>query len=117
MSAIRRALAVYANPVESHLITRLIHRYTRLRDMTTRTTIDVANQARDYCSEFYRMRRCILPSVQIPFIYPLTKDNSCKEVLLVGDFTNWMENPMKMERRETMFYLSLPLKEGYYHYK
>lgn len=85
--------------------------------MTSCTSIDVADQARDYISEFYRMRRCILPSVQIPFYYSFTSDKTPKEVFLVADFTEWAEHPIPMRKMGNRFYVSIPLKKGRYFYK
>lgn len=117
MNAIQRALAVYANKAEYQWVDMVMIRYEHLRRMTALTTIDVANQARDYISEFYRLRRCILPSVQIPFFFPLSRLQPYHEVLLVGDFTNWLQNPIPMEKGKDGFFISIPLPKGDYHYK
>ena len=67
-------------------------RYEQLRDSTRQTTIEVMDQARDYVSEFYRLRRCLLPSTRIPFTYVVPPGEEPREVLLVGDFTQWREH-------------------------
>ena len=92
--------------------------YERLRETTSHTTIEVADQARDYISEFYRLRRCILPRVTIPFVYEC--DHACcpRSVLLVGDFTEWEEHPIAMTKKESWrFESNLPLSPGNYHFK
>lgn len=85
--------------------------------MTSLTTIDVVNQARDYLSEFYRMRRCLLPNVETPFFFSSASDNPIKEVLLVGDFTNWTQNPIPMMKKKDHYHSTVHLQEGSYHYK
>lgn len=85
--------------------------------MTSLTTIDVVNQARDYLSEFHRMRRCILSNVKTPFFFSSGSDETIKEVLLVGDFTNWTQNPITMMKKNDHFFTTVRLQEGDYHYK
>lgn len=85
--------------------------------MTSLTTIDVVNQARDYLSEFHRMRRCILSNVKTPFFFSSGSDDTIKEVLLVGDFTNWAQNPIIMMKKNDHFFTTVLLQEGDYHYK
>ena len=85
--------------------------------MTVLTTVDVNNQARDYISEFYRMRRCLLPSIAIPFSFPISLENQPTTVLLVGDFTNWCEKPIEMKKKGNEFVVVVSLTKGDYRYK
>lgn len=85
--------------------------------MTSLTTVDINNQARDYISEFSRLRRCLLPSVSIPFSYPVSEGKQPQSVLLVGDFTNWNEKPIEMENKGDEYNVVLSLSEGDYRYK
>ena len=91
--------------------------YEQLRDSTRQTTIEVMDQARDYASEFYRLRRCLLPSARIPFTYVVPPGEEPREVLLVGDFTQWREHPIAMMRSKNMFVASVLLPAGDYLYK
>ena len=75
------------------------------------------DQARDYVSEFYRLRRCLLPSARIPFTYVVPPGEEPREVLLVGDFTQWREHPIAMMRSKNMFVASVLLPAGDYLYK
>lgn len=108
MNTIRRALTVFANKSE----------YERLRETTSHTTIEVADQARNYISEFYRLRRCILPQVTIPFVYECDHAYRPRNVLLVGDFTEWNRHPVTMTKKESWrFESNLSLPPGNYHFK
>ena len=91
--------------------------YEQLRDSTRQTTIEVMDQARDYVSEFYRLRRCLLPSARIPFTYVVPPGEEPREVLLVGDFTQWREHPIAMMRSKNVFVASVLLPTGDYLYK
>ena len=107
MSTIQRALAVFANKND----------YERLRESTSQTPIEVSLQARDYLSEFYRMRRSLLPSVEIPFTYSFDETESPKEVMLVGDFTDWEKNGIRMSKEGNQYVVRMRLKPGDYRYK
>ena len=107
MNTIQRALAVFANKND----------YERLRESTGQTPIEVSLQARDYLSELYRMRRSLLPSVEIPFTYSFDASESPKEVVLVGDFTDWEKKGIKMKREGNQFVVQMKLKPGDYRYK
>ena len=107
MNTIQRALAVFANKND----------YERLRESTAQTPIEVSLQARDYLSELYRMRRSLLPSVEIPFTYSFDASESPKEVVLVGDFTDWEKNGIQMKREGNQFVVQMKLKPGDYRYK
>ena len=107
MHAIQRALAVFANKPE----------YERLREATSHTTIEVMSQARDFLSEFYRMRRCLLQGVKTPFVYSRRKESEPQAVLLVGDFTEWESNPLPMEKKGDDWILEIRLPPGDYRYK
>ena len=107
MNTIQRALGVFADKAD----------YERLRESTSHTAIEVSAQARDFLSEFYRMRRCLLPNVEIPFCYTPRDGENPFEVLLVGDFTEWTKHPIKMEKEGDHFAVRLKLNAGDYRYK
>ena len=117
MDAIRRALRLFASRREWDWKACVMHRYAQLRESTSQTTIEVMDQARDYLSEFYRMRRCLLPSTRIPFTYVIPPGEDPREVLLVGDFTQWREHPVPMMRCKNMFVAWVLLPAGDYLYK
>ena len=117
LSTIRRALGVFGNTSECLRCAPLTRRYDRLRATTSTTTIEVMNQARDYMSEFCRMRRCLLPSVKIPFTYVIPPNEDPQEVFLVGSFTEWEKHRVPMHRFKNMFVVFLHLPAGDYLYK
>ena len=112
LHTINRALSMYSTKSD----------YDQLRETTSHTTIEVAEQARDYLSEFYRLRRCLLPNVACPFVFSATSVSGSLplEVLLVGDFTQWEKHPIRMRSNPacpSQFSVSLQLPPGDYRYK
>ena len=114
LDSIHRALAIFSSKSD----------YDHLRETTACTTIEVAKQARDYISEFYRLRRCLLPTVSSPFLFSFNHDESESglphQVFLVGDFTEWGEHPIPMcadPANPSLYKICLHLPPGDYHYK